>query len=33
MKVLRKFIETIRRRFLKKRRDDDEQNPYNYPLF
>jgi hypothetical protein len=33
VKLLKKLLNRLRNRFLAKRGGDDEQYPYNYPLF
>jgi hypothetical protein len=33
VKFLKKLLNRLRNRFLAKRGGDDEQDPYNYPLF
>jgi hypothetical protein len=33
VKFFKKFLMRLRNRFLAKRGDDDEQQPFNYPLF
>ena len=33
VKFFKKLLNRLRNRFLAKRGDNDEQDPYNYPLF